>query len=172
MRRLPLLLLLLAVMACPPDKRATDTVAVDTPVPLDTVPTDLSGVGTSLPPPAPDTFRVRQPTASGGAIAPEIPLAPSPLRDAADREQSVSQFCYREFGLKSDPTLSGNVGMVVTVGQNGISGVRVGRSAWSSRAAGTQVNTCLNERLRTAWKLAPGAVRPGTYQLQLSFRGG
>jgi hypothetical protein len=83
----------------------------------------------------------------------------------------VSQFCYREFGLKSDPTLAGNVGLVVTVVQTGISNVRVGAHNWSSTAAGNQVNACLNERLKAAWKLAPGAVRPGTYQLQLQFSG-
>jgi hypothetical protein len=103
-------------------------------------------------------------------VAPEIPRAPEPLQVAAERERSVSEFCYREFGLKSDPRLAGGVGLVVTVGQGGISNVRVGASRWSSNA-GNQVNACLNERLKNAWKLAPGAVRAGTYQLQLQFSG-
>jgi hypothetical protein len=173
MRRLSLLIFLLATVACPRDRKETDSIPTDSALVLDTVPADLSGVTTSLPPAVPDTFKARQPTSAGGAVsAPDIPVAPSPLQEAANREQSVSRFCYREFGLKSDPTLAGNVGMVVTVGQSGISNVRVGRSRWSSRAAGNQVDACLNERLAGAWKLAPGAVRPGTYQLQLTFSGG
>ena len=174
MRRLSLLFLLLTTIACPRDRKETDTIPTDSgALVLDTNATDLSGVTTSLPPAVPDTFKPKVPTATGSsATVPAIPVAPSALQEAATREQSVSRFCYREFGLKSDPTLAGNVGMVVTVGNSGINSVRVGRSRWSSTAAGSQVDACLNERLSSAWKLAPGAVRPGTYQLQLTFSGG
>jgi hypothetical protein len=61
--------------------------------------------------------------------------------------------------------------MLVTVGSSGITEARVADANWTSRAAGSAVNRCLNERAKLAWKLAPGAVRNGSYVVQLSFRG-
>ena len=171
MRRLPLLLLvLIAVVACPRDRKDADTIPVDTLV-LDTSSADISGITAALPPAEPDTFSPPKPAPATKAAPPAVPAAPAPLAEAAARERTVSEFCYTEFGLKADPSLSGNVGMVVTVGQNGITGARVGRSNWSSTSIGNSVNACLNEKIKSAWKLTPGAVRPGTYQLQLRFRG-
>ena len=175
MKRKLLALMALAPMfavltACPKDdKKQRDSmpVAVE---PTDTVTTDLGQIQSNLPPAEPDTFTRRKlPTArpvGGGSI----PAAPAALMEAVEREQSFSRFCFTEFGQKSDPTLRGNVAMVVTVGAGGITGATVGDDNWTG-AAGRAVNNCLNQRAKSAWKLAPGAVRPGRYVVQLSFSG-
>lgn len=185
--RLPAIPLLVLLAACPGDKKvvrradttlSTAAASIDTTTVSDTAGGDLSSVQTSLPPAEPDTFKRRTlASASEGrrssarASAPAIPAAPGPLMEAVQREQSFSRFCYQEFGQKSDPTLDGNVAMVVTVGDEGITDARVEDSNWSSRNAGNAVNRCLNERAKLAWKLPPGSVNPGKYVVQLAFRG-
>ena len=166
MKRTALLFTLLAaVVACPGEKK----VAKRDTIPLDTTPADLSGLQTNLPAAAPDTFtRKKLPTGGGGARA--VPTAPQPLMDAVTRSQSVTKFCYQEKGQKADPSLRGNVAMVVTVGSAGVTGAKVADSNWSS-GTGKAVNQCLNERASQAWKLVPGSVPPGTYSVQLSFTG-
>jgi hypothetical protein len=170
MKRLALVPFLLVVLACPRDKEEPDTVAVAPPPPADT--TDLSGITANIPEAAPDTFKRRTPpaapAASGGG---SYPNAPAELMAAVEREQSFSRFCFQEFGQKADPSLAGNVAMLVTVGSRGITDAKVADANWTSSAAGTAVNRCLNERAKLAWKLAPGAVRNGRYVVQLSFRG-
>ena len=167
--------LVLALAACPRDKPVAkrDSIPVDT-TPLDTTtPTDLSQIHSNLPAPEPDTFTRRKLTPSGGTsqATVSVPAAPGPLMEAVQREQSFTRFCYTEFGQKSDPTLRGNVAMVVSVGANGITGARVGDSNWSGQTAGRAVNSCLNDKAKQAWKLSPGAVKPGSYVVQLSFSG-
>ena len=166
MRRTLLIPIFAAAVAlgCPRDKKASPR---DT-TPIDTTPADLSGLGTSLPPAAPDTFRPRTPP--GGRTGPSVPAAPAALMEAVQREQAFTRFCFQEKGQKSDPSLQGNVAMLVTVGANGVTGARVGDANWSSNA-GRAVNQCLNERAGQAWRLTPGAVRPGQYVVQLSFTG-
>jgi hypothetical protein len=140
-------------------------------IPVDTTPTDLSKVETSLPPAAPDTFQGparRVARRSGGDVAPPIPPAPPALMEAVSRERSFSQFCYQEFGQKVDPSLTGGVAVVVTVGQSGITDATVANDSWSSNA-GTAVNRCLNQRAGTAWKLAGGAVPAGKYVVRMTF---
>jgi len=161
--------------ACPKDKPAKrDTMPVDT-THLDTTQrTDLSNIQSNLPPAEPDTFKQRKltpPPNSGGGSQLSVPAAPSELTEAVQREQSMTKFCYTEFGQKSDPTLRGNVAMVVTVGAGGITNATVGDARWSGAAAGKAVNNCLNQKAKLAWKLAPGAVKPGKYVVQLSFSG-
>ena len=168
MNKLALLPLLVVLAACPGEKApAKDTTPV---IPVDTVATDLSQVQTSLPPPAPDTFTVKKPKAPVVQQA-RVPDAPSALVEAVQREQSSTKFCFSEFGQKADPSLVGNVAMVVTVGAAGISDATVAASNWSGAAAGKAVNKCLNEKAKLAWKLPPGSVKEGKYQVQLSFRG-
>lgn len=193
MKRLGLVVPLLAVVviACPRDKQdraaslpvdtthvaAADSLAA-TPTPAP--PGDLSGVKGSIPSAAPDTFKQRKLTpisaaqrsggGSGGGAASGASEAPGPLLDAVQREQAFSRFCYSEFGQKADPSLRGNVAMVVTVGSGGITDARVSDSNWSG-SAGNAVNRCLNDKAKRAWKLTPGAVSPGRYAVQLSFTG-
>ena len=165
MRRLLMIPMLLVAIACPKDKKTADTVP---PVPLDTTPSDLSGLKTNLPPEQPDTFKAPVVPPQPGP-QPSYPEAPGPLSEAVRREQSATQFCYNEFGLKNDPNLRGNVVLLVTVGQRGVTAARVGNSIWQPSAAGRPVNNCLNERVREAIKIEAGSVKPGTYRVPLSF---
>lgn len=160
-----------ALAACPKDKSA-QRFPVDT-TPLDTTtPADLSQIQSNLPDAEPDTFTRRKLTPVGGTrVGASIPAAPGPLMEAVQREQSFTRFCYTEFGQKSDPTLRGNVAMVVSVNAGGITGARVADSNWSGPTAGRAVNSCLNDKAKLAWKLSPGAVKPGSYVVQLSFSG-
>ena len=166
MKRLLLLPLLLVAIACPKDKKTTDTVPK---LAVDTTPADLSGLGTSLPPAEPDTFKPAKAPPQSATVAASIPSAPDALMEAVRREQSATQFCYNEFGLKNDPNLRGNVVLLVTVGRSGITDAKVGGSRWSPAAGGRAVNNCLNEKAKDAFKIAQGAVKPGTYQVPLSF---
>ena len=174
LRALFVLPFMAALAACPKDKPVarTDSIPVDTTA-LDTVTaTDLSKVSSNLPPVEPDTFKKRKLTPSGIPQASvNVPAAPGPLMEAVQREQSFTRFCYTEFGQKTDPSLRGNVAMVVNVGAGGITGARVGDSNWSGQTAGRAVNSCLNEKAKEAWKLSPGVVKPGSYVVQLSFSG-
>jgi hypothetical protein len=168
---LPMMLLF---AACPKDKTAKrDSMPVDT-THLDTTKTtDLSNIQSNLPPAEPDTFKQRKlPTVSnnGGGASMSVPAAPAALTEAVQREQSMTKFCYTEYGQKADPTLRGNVAMVVTVGGEGITNATVGDARWSG-SAGKAVNSCLNQKAKLAWKLAPGAVKSGKYVVQLSFSG-
>ncbi len=166
MRRLLMIPMLLVAIACPKDKKTQDTIPQ---VELDTTPTDLSKVDVNIPTAAPDTFKAPPvPTQQQPAQA-SYPEAPAALAQAIEREQSATQFCYNEFGLKNDPNLRGNVALLVTVGQSGVTAARVGNSIWQPSAGGRPVNNCLNERVKEAIKIEPGSVRPGTYRIQLSF---
>jgi hypothetical protein len=168
---LPLLALMLA---CPRDKKdRAENIPIDT-AKADTTKTDLSTVGSAMPSAAPDTFKVQtlHPPAgaargSGGAGS-GLPQAPPELLAVVEREQGTSRFCFTEFGKKSDPSLRGDVTMNVTIGNGGVNEARVADSRWSG-SAGTAVNRCLNERAERAWKVAPGAVKPGRYAVRLNF---
>jgi hypothetical protein len=154
--------LLVVLAACPGDKKKQVAVA---PPAQDTTPMNLDSLQSAIPPAAPDTFTAPKPR----RIRPRIPAAPAALVEAVEREQSFSRFCYQEFGQKADPTLEGGVAMVVTVESGSVSDARVEDDTWSSQA-GKAVNDCLNEKAARAWKSAAGAVKPGKYVVQLSFR--
>ena len=185
-RSLALLPLFALAVACPGDKRGktaaipVDSTKVDTAKAVattDTTPTDLSKIPAHLPSTAPDTFRPRKITSSGGETGvgsqtrTRFADAPTPLVDAVEREQSATRFCYTEFGQKADPTLRGNVAMLVTIGNSGVTDAEVADSKWTGAAAGRAVNRCLNQKAKQAWNVAPGAVNPGHYVVQLSFSG-
>ena len=167
MRRFILIPMLVGAVAlgCPGDKKVRPS---DTAAPIDTTPIDLSNVQSNLPAAAPDTFRPTKRT--GPAAGPAIPSAPPALMEAVQREQSFTRFCFQEKGQKADPSLRGNVAMIVTIGATGITAARVGDSNWSS-ASGKAVNACLNERAASAWRISPGAVKNGQYVVQLTFSG-
>jgi hypothetical protein len=182
-KRLALVPLLAVAVACPGDKKNnTAQLPVDTLKPADTTKlatadtasADLGKIKANLPKVAPDTFHQQKLTPSGTGVGSgtrtSFADAPTPLVDAVEREQSATRFCYTEFGQKADPTLRGNVAMVVTVGNNGITDARVGDANWTG-SAGRSVNRCLDQKAKQAWNLAPGAVKPGRYVVQLSFSG-
>jgi len=185
MKRLALVPLLGVALACPGDKRKdtaqvpTDSLKTDTAAATattDTTHTDLSGIKANLPRAATATPPAK--TAStgsvrGGNLTPihtSFPDAPTPLVEAVQREQSATRFCFTEFGQKSDPSLRGNVAMLVTVSNAGVSDARVGDSRWTG-SAGRAVNRCLDQKAKQAWNVAPGMVKPGRYVVQLSFSG-
>ena len=171
MKRLVLVVpLVLALSACPGDRRefAQDSGTVVDTMPVDT--TDLGSIVANIPPA--DTGTASPPRDPRPA-APAIPRAPEPLLAAVRREQSSSQFCFTEHGQKRDPSLVGSVTMLVTVGAAGVTDASVGASRWQgSREAGQAVNRCLVERAEQSWTLAPGAVQPGRYQVPMTFTGG
>jgi hypothetical protein len=176
-------LAVLALAGCPRDKKDGDKVPVDTmltrAMTADTAipPADLSQLTSNIPAAAPDTFRRKSAAdiakaeglTTGGSTS-RIPDAPAALMETVQREVSFQRFCYQEFGQKADPTLAGNVAMIVTVSSSGISGAEVGNSRWTSNT-GRAVNQCLSQKAKQAWKLEPGSVKPGRYVVQLSFRG-
>lgn len=169
---IPMVLLL---AGCPKDDKQArrDSIPVDTTHLDTTTATDLSTIQANIPAAEPDTFKKRKltPPPSSASSGGSVPTAPAALMDAVEREQSVTKFCFTEFGQKVDPSLRGNVAMVVTVGGDGITNATVGDSRWSGAAAGRAVNSCLNQKAKLAWKLSPGTVKPGRYVVQLSFSG-
>ena len=171
MRRLAILPLLVLMTACPKDKKtASGTLGIDT-IPTDTVQTDLSGLSTNIPGEAPEAPKPVVLKPSGGTQRAAYPSAPPALNAAVERGQAATQFCYQEFGLKADPSLRGGVAMLVTVAGGTVTKTTVGASNWSSGAAGREVNRCLTERMKSAWKVSEGEVKAGTYSVPLTFRG-
>src|SRR3954467_9812050 len=181
-KRLAFLPLSVIALSGPGDKKKdtaqlpVDSVQADTTklATADTTPTDLGQIKANLPKAAPDTFHEQKLKPSGGSVGDgsrsSFADAPTPLVDAVQREQSATRFCYTEFGQKADPTLRGNVAMVVTIANSGITDARVGDSKWSG-SAGRAVNRCLDQKAKVAWNVAPGAVKPGRYVVQLAFSG-
>jgi len=90
--------------------------------------------------------------------------------EAVSRERTFSRFCYQEFGQKLDPSLTGGVAFIVTVGTNGVTDANVANDSWSSNA-GRGVNRCLNERAASAWRIGAGAVPAGRYIVRMTFTG-
>ena len=182
-KALTLLPLLVVALACPGEKKKdVAQIPVDTLKPADTTAsdttkTDLGGLKANLPAAAEDTAKQQKLRASGGsegvggASRSSFPDAPAPLVEAVQREQSATRFCYTEFGQKADPTLRGNVAMVVTIGSSGVTDATVEDSRWTGNTAGRAVNRCLNQKAKVAWNVSPGAVKPGKYVVQLSFSG-
>jgi hypothetical protein len=176
-------LAVLALTACPRDKNAAPpvdsgaTAGAGMMSPDTTPPADLSSLTSNIPAAAPDTFKrktaaqiAKEEGISTGGATSRIPDAPAALLTAVNREVSFQRFCYQEFGQKADPTLAGNVAMIVSVGSAGVSGTEVGNSRWTS-SVGKAVNQCLAQKAKQAWKVEPGLVKPGRYVVQLSFRG-
>jgi hypothetical protein len=158
---------------CPRGDKAdgsTDSAAVA--APLDTTPVNFDSLETAIPEAAPDTAPVEPPKARPAATRPapaRYAAAPPALMDAVRREQAFTQFCYQEFGQKADPALQGGVALVVTVSAGGVTDARVAADSWSS-SFGKAVNRCLNEKAAEAWRVPAGAVKPGKYQVDLTFR--
>lgn len=152
--------------ACHGDKKGPGDAAQAPPA--DTTPQDLSNVRTALAPAAPDTFTPPKPRDE--TPRPAYPPAPPALMQSVERERAFSQFCYEEFGQKVDPSLRGGVAVLVTIADNAVEDAKVANSRWSAKGPGDQVNQCLNDKARLAWKLGDATVKPGKYVVQLSFR--
>jgi hypothetical protein len=166
MKRILFLPLLAVLAACPGDKPQPPVQTAQ----VDTTPANLDSLQTAIPPAAPDTFKpIPKPVRPAQTVRRAYPPAPAALMEVVDRQQSFTRFCYQEFGQKSDPTLAGGVTVLVTVGNGGVTGASVGADSWTS-GAGKAVNRCINERAEQAWKLSPGEVRAGTYEVRLTFR--
>lgn len=161
------IVLAVCVAGCHGDKKASaaDSTAVAALAP-DTTPQDLSKVQTALPPAVADTFTPPKPQQP----RPDYPPAPPALMESVQREQAFSKFCFEEFGQKIDPSLRGGVAVLVTVADNAVQDAKVANSRWSAKAAGEQVNQCLNDKARLAWKLGDSTVKAGKYVVELSFR--
>jgi hypothetical protein len=155
---------MVGLAGCHGDNKAAQTSAP----PTDTTHQDLSDLHTALPPPAPDTFTPPKPQPV--VQRPDYPPAPAALMESVERERAFSQFCYEEFGQKMDPSLRGGVAVLVTIEDNTVEDARVANSRWSAKGPGDQVNQCLNDKARQAWKLGDATVKPGKYVVQLSFR--
>jgi hypothetical protein len=185
MKRYALVPFLVVAAACPGEKKKdtaqipvdSTTVATDS-TKTDTTSGDLSKIAANLPTVAPDTFRARTPAPNarvggsgvGSVSRSSFPDAPAPLVEAVQREQGATRFCYTEFGQKADPSLRGNVAMLVTIGRSGVSDASVADANWTG-TAGRAVNRCLDQKAKLAWNVSPGAVKPGKYIVQLSFSG-
>ncbi len=127
-------------------------------------PVDLSKLQSNIPKASTDTFTFRP------LRVEQIPDAPQPLMDAAERERGISRFCYQEFGQKVNPKLTGAVALIVTLEANVITAARIGADDWNA-PHGKAVNRCLVQKVPQAWKLAPDAdLKDGRYVLQLQFR--
>jgi hypothetical protein len=101
------------------------------------------------------------------ALSSEGRLSPSALGDVIRQRQQMLQFCYTEFGLKADTTLSGQIILRVVVQPDGTaSDVTVPRHSWSGHAADL-VESCLHDRV-LHW-LFPTAQRASTHEIQLIF---
>ena len=156
-------------IACHGDKKSPPVSTVAVAPPADTTPTDLSKVQTALPPAAPDTFTRPKPHYDMPNV--DYPPAPPALLATVEREQAFTRFCYEEFGQKADPSLRGGVAVLVTISDNTVEDAKVANSRWSDKGPGDQVNQCLNDKARLAWKLGDATIKPGKYVVQLSFRG-
>jgi len=160
---------ILCLAGCRGDTKGSGADSTATAIAPDTTPQDLSKVQTALPPAAADTFTPPKPQ----TVAPRVdyPPAPPALMASVEREQAFSKFCFEEFGQKVDPSLRGGVAVLVTVADNVVQDAKVANSRWSAKAAGDQVNQCLNDKAKLAWKIGDATVKPGKYVVQLSFRG-
>jgi hypothetical protein len=150
-------------------KGETKQTPVDTTFKVDTHQVPLESLTTNVPPPAPDTFTPPKIETRPAPTRPQYPMAPEALMEAVRREQSFTQFCYQEFGQKSDPQLRGGVAMLVTVGTSGVTAAHVANDSWTSKF-GKAVNRCLNQRAKDAWRLPAGTVKSGQYVVNLTFQ--
>lgn len=167
-RLLPFLMLVAACAESPSAKPESAGAPIAAPaavaVPAEPAPVDLSKLQSNIPKASTDTFTFRP------LRVEQIPDAPQPLMDAAERERGISRFCYQEFGQKVNPKLTGAVALIVTLEANVITAARIGADDWNA-PHGKAVNRCLVQKVPQAWKLLPDAdVKDGRYVLQLQFR--
>lgn len=94
-------------------------------------------------------------------------LAPSVLGDIIRQRQQLLQYCYTEFGLRSDPALAGQIIVRLVIEQAGVvSAVTIPQHSWSGRGA-ERVEACIRQRI-LEWQF-PAAERASTHEIQLIF---
>ncbi len=92
----------------------------------------------------------------------------SDLGDYVRGRNSQLQFCYSEYGLKTNPSLAGSVTVAVTLtGAGAVTGVDITRRTWSGPGA-AESESCIKQRM-SSWKFPSSERGGGTYSFSFSF---
>ena len=92
----------------------------------------------------------------------------SDLGDYVRGRNSQLQFCYSEYGLKTNPQLAGSVTVAVTLTSEGaVTGVDITRKTWSGPGA-AEAESCIRQRI-SGWKFPSSEHGGGTYSFSFSF---
>ncbi len=90
------------------------------------------------------------------------------LGDYVRGRNSQLQFCYSEYGLKTNPSLAGSVSVAVTLTSEGaVTGVDITRRTWSGPGA-AEAESCIKQRI-SGWKFPSSDHGGGTYAFSFSF---
>jgi hypothetical protein len=92
----------------------------------------------------------------------------SDLGNYVRSRQSQLQFCYQEYGLKTNPSLAGTVSVAVTLtGGGDVTGADITRRTWSGAGA-SAAESCIHERIM-GWKFPASQQGGGTYSFSFVF---
>jgi hypothetical protein len=92
----------------------------------------------------------------------------SDLGDYVRGRNSQLQFCYSEYGLKTNPSLAGSVTVAVTLTSAGaVTGVDITKRTWSGPGA-SESESCIKQRI-SGWKFPSSDRGGGTYSFSFSF---
>jgi hypothetical protein len=92
----------------------------------------------------------------------------SDLGDYVRGRNSQLQFCYSEYGLKTNPSLAGSVAVAVTLTSDGaVTGVDITKRTWSGPGA-AESESCIRQRI-SGWKFPSSEHGGGTYSFSFSF---
>jgi len=92
----------------------------------------------------------------------------SDLGDYVRGRNSQLQFCYSEYGLKTNPSLAGTVAVAVTLTSAGsVTGVDITKRTWSGPGA-AESESCIKQRI-SGWKFPSSEQGGGTYSFSFSF---
>ncbi|MEO6210213.1 MAG: AgmX/PglI C-terminal domain-containing protein [Gemmatimonadaceae bacterium] len=92
----------------------------------------------------------------------------SDLGDYVRGRNSQLQFCYSEYGLKTNPALAGSVAVAVTLTSEGsVTGVDITKRTWSGPGA-AEAESCIKQRI-SGWKFPSSDHGGGTYSFSFSF---
>lgn len=92
----------------------------------------------------------------------------SDLGDYVRGRNSQLQFCYSEYGLKTNPQLAGSVAVAVTLTSDGaVTNVDITKRTWSGPGA-AEAESCIKQRI-SGWKFPSSERGGGTYSFSFSF---
>jgi hypothetical protein len=92
----------------------------------------------------------------------------SDLGDYVRGRNSQLQFCYSEYGLKTNPQLAGSVAVAVTLtSDGGVTNVDITKRTWSGPGA-SEAESCIKQRI-SGWKFPSSEHGGGTYAFSFSF---